>query len=217
LSINFHRLLKSVLPEADVDPVTLTAGITTRMKQAAVVLLQTCEPTELSKLKAHPSDTVRGWVAYTVAQQVGWTLEQRLEAMHPLADDSYFGVREWAWLALRDHVASHVEHAIELLTPWAKEKSEFLRRFASEATRPRGVWCAHIALLKQQPELGLPILEPLRSDPAKYVRDSVANWLNDAGKSHPTWVTALCQRWINESPTPETAMIVKRATRNLND
>jgi 3-methyladenine DNA glycosylase AlkC len=70
-------------------------------------------------------------------------------------------------------------------------------------------------LLKTDPELGMTILEPLRSDSSKYVRDSVANWLNDAGKTQPEWVRQLCRRWTKESPTAETAMIIKRATRNL--
>jgi 3-methyladenine DNA glycosylase AlkC len=215
LAIDFHTLLQSVLPKASVNAVSLEAGITTRMKQAAQLLLSECRPSELQKLQKHPSDTVRGWVAFAVGLQPGRTLEQRLDAIRGLADDSHFGVREWAWLAVRDAIAAEIVLAIELLGAWTREKSEYIRRFASEATRPRGVWCAQIPLLKNQPALGLPILEPLRSDSAKYVRDSVANWLNDAGKSQPDWVTALCQRWTRESKTPETAMIVQRAMRNL--
>lgn len=90
-----------------------------------------------------------------------------------------------------------------------------MRRFASEALRPRGVWAAHIPALKQQPELGEPILHPLRADPSQYVQDSVANWINDAAKTRPDWAIELCAQWAAESDSAATTRIMKRALRSV--
>lgn len=218
LAVDFAQLLAAAVP--DLGAVRLermraqaAAGITKRMVLAAQLLLEA--DADLAVLQAHPSDTVRGWTCFVIAAQAGWTLAQQLAAMRPLADDGHFGVREWAWLALRPHMAEHLPDAIALLAPWTADPSERVRRFACEALRPRGVWCAHIAQLKEQPQLALPLLQPLRADPAVYVQDSVANWLNDAAKRQPDWVRSLCAQWLLESPNAATQRICKRAQRSL--
>ena len=218
LAVDFAQLLAAAVP--DLGAVRLermraqaAAGITKRMVLAAQLLLEA--DADLAVLQAHPSDTVRGWTCFVIAAQAGWTLAQQLAAMRPLADDGHFGVREWAWLALRPHLAEHLPDAIALLAPWTADPSERVRRFACEALRPRGVWCAHIARLKEQPQLALPLLQPLRADPAIYVQDSVANWLNDAAKSQPDWVRSLCAQWLLESPVAATQRICKRAQRSI--
>lgn len=170
---------------------------------------------ELARLANHRSDTVRSWACFAIGRIDGLTLNLRLKQIQSLADDSHFGVREWAWLGIRQHIVDDPEQAIARLIPWTKRTTEYLRRFSTEATRPRGVWCKHIAELKERPEIALPLLEPLKSDPSKYVQDSVSNWLNDAGKTRPDWVLSVCERWTTESDTLETARIVKRAMRNL--
>lgn len=218
LAINFVTLLSEVEPTLKKQAAscfTETAGIVRRMMMAAQLLLDHKGKTGIEHLRHHPSDTVRGWASFMIGVAPNLSLRERLKRIKPLADDSHFGVREWAWLAVRPHIAADVDEAIALLRPWTGEASANLRRFAVEATRPRGVWCPHIEVFKQKPKKGLPLLEPLRKDPAIYVQNSVSNWLNDAGKSSPEFVVSLCRRWTKESEAPATLRIVKRATRSF--
>ncbi len=169
----------------------------------------------LTALQRHRSDVVRTWGCHLIGLRTALTLAEKLNLIRPFAADPNMGVRECAWMAVREDVATQLSEAIRLLTPFVREADPNLRRFATEATRPRGVWCRHIHALRDDPALGLPLLEPVRSDPARYVQNSVANWLNDASKSQPDWVRDLCRRWERESPTPETAWICRRALRTL--
>ncbi|MGP5047314.1 DNA alkylation repair protein [Glutamicibacter ardleyensis] len=137
--------------------------------------------------------------------------------LRPAADDQHFAVREWAWMTARPTLTAHLIESITVLSVWTGTDSERIRRFTSEALCPRGVWAKHIAALKHDPELGLQILEPLRSDTSRYVQDSVANWINDASKTQPEWVGQFADRWLQESPTPETTRIVSRGLRSIRD
>ncbi|HEY1230670.1 MAG TPA: DNA alkylation repair protein, partial [Ramlibacter sp.] len=143
-------------------------------------------------------------------------LPRKLHAVRRFAADPHFGVREIAWSAVRDEVGRDVEEAVRLLRPWVQEADPNLRRFATELTRPHGVWCAPLPALKAEPWRAQSLLDPLKSDPSLYVRNSVANWLNDASRTQPEWVQATCDRWRVESPTPETAAVVRRALRTVN-
>jgi 3-methyladenine DNA glycosylase AlkC len=170
---------------------------------------------ELTVALRHPSDTVRGWAAYGLAARYPSSVSELLTLIQPLADDPHFGVREWALIAVRPAVAAQLGHALPVLETWSRLDQEGSRRFSCEVIRPRGVWCKALADLRRAPELGQPILENLRADKSKYVRDSVANYLNDAAKDRPEWVRELCTRWANESPSVETAYIVRRALRTI--
>ena len=164
----------------------------------------------------HQSDVVRCWAAYTIAKEPLLDIKQKLQRIQPFAADKHFGVREIAWMVLRKNIAQNLDESLQVLASWTKNADENIRRFASEATRPRGVWCEHIEALKLTPELGLVVLEPLKSDQAKYVQDSVGNWLNDASKTQPDFVKELCKRWEEESDTKETRYIIKKAMRTIN-
>lgn len=220
LAIDFAALLAAAVPDIPTESVEIVRGmakegVTRRMDAVGELLLRHGTLDRLREVAEHPSDTVRGWACYVVGRAPKLKLKARLELIRPLADDRHFGVREWAWMAVRPHLAANVGHAVKALTPWVSDASPNVRRFATEATRPRGVWCSHIEALKDNPGLALPLLDPLKSDGVKYVQDSVANWLNDASKSKPAWVKELCARWKQESDTDATAAICKRALRTV--
>jgi 3-methyladenine DNA glycosylase AlkC len=165
---------------------------------------------EIERLGTHPSDTVRGWAAFAVGQDDNMSPMARLDAIKSYAGDPHFGVREWAWMAVRAIIVEQPVEAIARFSSWVKDDDPNIRRFASEATRPRGVWAASIPLLRKEPELALPILNPLRHDPHPYVEDSVANWINDAAKDNPDWVRALLSRWKGDAVSPR---LLRRAGR----
>ncbi|MCY7671934.1 DNA alkylation repair protein [Bacillus altitudinis] len=162
----------------------------------------------------HISDSVRCWAAY-MNKQHSSSLEEKLAYIQPFAADHHFGVREIAWMSVRDSLSDQLDQSIEYLTEWAKSEDENIRRFSVESIRPRGVWTKHIELLKQEPERALPILDHLKSDPSTYVQDSVGNWLNDASKAQPNWVRNLCEQWSKDSDTKATSRIVKKAKRTI--
>jgi 3-methyladenine DNA glycosylase AlkC len=164
----------------------------------------------------HTSDFVRCWAAIMIGRNLDLSLDEKLNQIERFAIDPHFGVKEIAWLAVRSDIRSDLNKSIAILSKWSLSDNENKRRFASEATRPRGVWCAHIETLKQTPEIAIAILEPLKSDESLYVRNSVSNWINDAGKTQAIWAKDICKKWQKESKTKETTYIIKRALRNLN-
>jgi 3-methyladenine DNA glycosylase AlkC len=167
-------------------------------------------------INKHHSDTVRSWATFFIGFDDNLDIEEKLEKIKKIAVDEHFGVRENAWLAVRHSIEENLDKSIEILSEWTIEDNHYLRRFASESTRPRGVWTKHITKLKENPEIGLSILEPLKSDRSRYVQNSVGNWLNDASKTNPDWVKKICKKWKDESNTPETERIIKRGMRTIN-
>lgn len=221
LAIDQRILVAVVFPELDEQgaqqiETLVQLGILKRMKGVGEWLLETYGELAWERCVNHPADVVRGWACFMVGARGMLSVPQRLEALRTLADDPHFGVREWAWMAVRPHLVAELEVSIQALLVWARSDSEYLRRFACEALRPRGVWCAHIAILKKEPERMLPILEALRDDGSVYVQDSVANYLNDAAKDQPQWVQALCAQWLAQSPDNVAVQrLCRRALRSL--
>lgn len=228
LAIDFGTLVERVLAgvglrasAADVERVRAAGGFLDRFRAGAACLAETAGKTNRARLvealTAHPSDAARGMGALVVASAPSLNLKGVLKGIRPFADDVHSGVREWAWMAARPRIGAEFDESVRLLLEWSGSSSANIRRFASEATRPRGVWCSHIQALKDHPEIGLPVLEPMKADPSKYVQDSVGNWLNDASKSRPEWVRGVCARWMTESSGAATARTVKRALRTIGE
>ncbi|MBA4501753.1 DNA alkylation repair protein [Marinobacterium marinum] len=220
LAVDQSVLLRTVFPDLSAEALSSAdalcqQGIVKRMQGMGRLLLNELGSDGIRQCLVHHSDTVRGWACFMLGAQPGLDIQARLEAIRPLANDGHFGVREWSWIAIRPHLSENLELSVKLLLAWTQAPSERLRRFASEVLRPRGVWCAHINPLKQQPALALPLLSALRSDEAVYVQDSVANWLNDAAKDQPEWVRDVCRKWLQDNPSSATRRICQRAQRNL--
>ncbi|MDJ1370258.1 DNA alkylation repair protein [Gulosibacter molinativorax] len=221
LKVDHGQLLQHVLPSAPADlrdaaQEAGSLGILTRMQTIGAALQSHLTHDACVELTRHPSDTVRGWGWFALAAAHRAEKPGALiRIMRPAADDPHFGVREWAWMAIRPALAEQLHASLHALAELTGDPSERIRRFASETLRPRGVWAKRIDTLKTDPDLGLVILEPLRSDPSRYVQDSVANWINDASKTRPDWAIALAERWRLESPTPPTERIVSRGLRSL--
>jgi 3-methyladenine DNA glycosylase AlkC len=217
IAMDMKALWSNTFPEFATSAQALSAGgLVTKMRVGGMLLWRCYGWEGINNGITWRSDTVRGWAAMAAGAAPDLSLAQRLRLVRAFADDHHFAVREWAWLSVRPHIADDIEVSIRLLRPWVSEDSPRLRRFPSEVTRPRGVWSRHIKMLKSEPQLGLPILEPLRKDESRYVQDSVANWLNDAAKSNPRWVLDLCGRWsMLESGCSATERICRRALRSV--
>lgn len=220
LAVDFALLMEALFPQLGEDVIGKmrlhqSEGIVKRMGLAAQLIEGVLGYEYLDFLQNHNSDTVRGWGCYMVGQWPGLALDARLEKIRIFANDKHFGVREWAWLAVRSALVEELPEAILLLEDWARDSSVNIRRFSCEAIRPRGVWCTHIKALKDYPEQALPILELLKSDKSRYVQDSVSNWLNDAAKSQPEWVHRVCECWLAQANSPELTRICKRALRSI--
>ena len=152
-------------------------------------------------LAAHSNPIVREWAAVLVGLADHITFARKLAWIKPFADDEQSSLRDIAWMSLRADVVRDPIPSIHCLIPWTGSRNKHLRRFAVEITRPCGICGSHIELLKDHPELGLPILEPLFADECLEVRNSVGNWLIDANTSSPEWVQATTYRQRRSKPS----------------
>lgn len=215
-SINFSKPLPADWPQ---ELQTLTTN--QQVQKIGILLFDWAKSENIleqtwNQIYQHRSDMVRQWACYWVYAVHRHNITDLLDYIYPYAKDDHFGVRETAWMAARPVIAQNLGTAIELLEVWVTDPEANVRRFAIEVLRPCGVWTKHIPQLKKNPEMAAHLLEHLCADPSKYVQNSVANWLNDAGKSRPDWVKDICSKWTHtKEKLPETQYIIRRALRNL--
>jgi len=227
LAIDFHKLVEKVMTDFGNPEFTQifhqgfnqlnkkTVNTFQKSIGESLLLIQAEYPKSkvIDYLSEHPSDVVRRWPCYYIGLNDDFDLKEKLNRLESYACDSHFGVREDAWLAVRDCIIENLEASISYLSKWVKSENPYKRRFAIELLRPRGVWCKHINELKENPEIVFPLIEALEEEEHKYVQDSVANWLNDLSKSQPELVVKKLESWNTENKN--TAYIVRRGLRSI--
>lgn len=118
-----------------------------------------------------------------------------------------------AEFAVRPFIEQYPEKMMQQMLLWANSDNHHVRRLASEGCRPRLPWASALPKFKKDPAVILPILEKLKNDSSDYVRNSVANNLNDISKDNPHIVVKIAKAWKGKAK--ETDWIIKHACRSL--
>jgi 3-methyladenine DNA glycosylase AlkC len=181
-----------------------------RLRLGGRMLFEAHGPGAWTAVQSAEPDTVRAWRVFAIAA-ADMALADKLTAVKPFAEDAHFGVREWAWLALREDVCRDPHAAVRALVDSLANDSVRWRRFASEVTRPRSVWGRHIREFKQAPWDAEHLLVALLAEHDRYVLVSVTNWLNDVYSSHSEWVLSVCACAADNGVNYE--WFTRRATR----
>jgi 3-methyladenine DNA glycosylase AlkC len=107
--------------------------------------------------------------------------------------------RSTAEFAIRPYWNADPEATLRQVDSWVADPNPHVRRLVSEGARSRLPWGVGLPMIKQNPEMVLPLLEKLKDDPVRYVTRSVANHLGDIAKDHPDTMISVCERWLEES------------------
>ena len=156
-----------------------------------------------------PTDGWLQWPAGAFIAHYGRpSFDDSFEAMYALTQ------RFTAEYAVRPFLEHYFEESLSVLSDLVEDENPHVRRWCSEALRPRLPWGKVLKSLVEDPEPVIPILEALIDDPEPYVRRSVANNLNDISKDHPDLVVDLCEDWFDEG-NEERMWVVRHALRGL--
>jgi 3-methyladenine DNA glycosylase AlkC len=115
--------------------------------------------------------------------------------------------------SIRPYLERYPEQTLAKLAEWVTDPNAHVRRLVSEGTRQRLPWAPRVKLLDEEPERVLRIVSELRDDASPMVRRSVANHLNDLGKSHAPLLMKTCREWL-KGASPERHKLVQHALRS---
>ncbi|MAW60209.1 MAG: hypothetical protein CMJ94_05165 [Planctomycetes bacterium] len=172
---------------------------------------------QLRALAASSEPRLRFHVPGVIARWLADRPEAALHELRPLAEDEDPMVAEAVQaFGVRPQAESLGPEVLELLLDWARDPSEYVRRAAVEAVRPRGVWVKHLAWSVESPAFLTPLFEELRGDHSRFVANAVGNALNDIAKKKAELVLEICARWQEEGEAgPWQEHIVRKALRGL--
>jgi 3-methyladenine DNA glycosylase AlkC len=115
--------------------------------------------------------------------------------------------------SIRPYITRDPERTFAAFRTWTTDANAHVRRLVSEGTRLRLPWAPRVPWLDQNPERVLALLELLKDDPSTMVRRSVANNLNDLGKSRPDLLIRTAAAWL-ENGSAERRSLVEHALRS---
>jgi 3-methyladenine DNA glycosylase AlkC len=113
--------------------------------------------------------------------------------------------------ALRTFLIGDLDRTLATALTWTGHPDEAVRRLASEGTRPKLPWARQVPALTARPEVTVPILDRLYTDPSEVVRRSVANHLNDISRIDPRTAVATASRWASDAAPA----LIRHAMRTL--
>ncbi len=209
---NFSELFKTSFSSINPPDFSIKKTAFDKMLLAAKTLYSKWGIELVDELVTNPSEIVRGWGCFIVGYS-SLNFHESLIKIKPFADSKSKSVREWANLAMRSKLISNPSKNIHLLNPFVYHPSEYMRRFAIELSRPRGLLSSPIEFLKEKPWKARSLLDPLYNDPSRYVQMSVGDWLLDARESSSKWVDEVTTHWAKISTSPYTDYIIKRAKK----
>lgn len=114
-----------------------------------------------------------------------------------------------AEFAVRPLLHNETDRTLAQLLRWTEDSSQHVRRLCSEGPRPRLPWAPRLDLSAKSVA---PILSALRDDKVRYVQKSVANHLNDLGKTESDWLLKLMRQWRRGAGEPR-QWIINHALR----